>query len=101
MAKKSIIARENKRQILRLKYSQQRYNLKKIIKNVNLSENKRMDAQRLISKLPVNSSMVRNTKRCAVTGRAHSVYRQLGLCRNMIHKLVMSGKLPGIRKSSW
>jgi small subunit ribosomal protein S14 len=89
MAKKSIIARNEKRQRLVAKYAAKRAELKAAGDMVGLQ------------KLPRNSSAVRVRNRCLVTGRGKGVYRKFGLCRNMFRLLALEGKIPGIRKSSW
>ncbi|MBS1561608.1 MAG: 30S ribosomal protein S14 [Bacteroidetes bacterium] len=89
MAKKSIIARNEKRQRLVAKYAAKRAELKAAGDMVGLQ------------KLPRNSAKVRVRNRCLVTGRGKGVYRKFGLCRNMFRLLALEGKIPGIRKSSW
>ncbi len=89
MAKKSIIARNEKRQRLVAKYAAKRAELKAAGDMVGLQ------------KLPRNSAKVRVRNRCFMTGRGKGVYRKFGLCRNMFRLLALEGKIPGIRKSSW
>ena len=61
----------------------------------------KMDIQRKLQKLPRNSNPSRVVRRCALTGRPKGVYRKFGLSRTKLRELAMSGKLPGIKKSSW
>ena len=82
MAKKSMIARENKRARMVAKYAQKRAALKAILADVNASDEEKWDAQIAMQKLPRDASPVRQQRRCAVTGRPHAVYRKFGLCRN-------------------
>ncbi len=89
MSKKSVIARNEKRQRLVEKYAVQRAELKAAGDYEGLQ------------KLPRNSSPTRVRNRCSMTGRGRSVYRKYGLCRNMFRKLALEGKIPGIRKASW
>jgi small subunit ribosomal protein S14 len=89
MAKKSIIAREAKRQRLVNKYAELRKKLK--------AEND-YDA---LDKLPRNSNPIRLHNRCRLTGRPKGFMRDFGLCRNMFRKMALDGKIPGITKSSW
>ena len=44
---------------------------------------------------------VRKQNRCQRCGRAHSVYRKFGLCRECFRVLALKGELPGVRKASW
>ena len=101
MAKKSMIAREVKRQKTVEKYAAKRAELKAIIADPNASEDERWDAQVKLQKLPRDSSPVRKQRRCRQTGRPHAVYRKFGLCRNKLREAAMRGDVPGLVKSSW
>ena len=101
MAKKSMIARENKRARMVAKYAAKRAELKAIIKNPN-STPEEIDAAVLkLQKLPRDSSPVRKQRRCRITGRPHAVYRKFGLCRNKLREAAMRGDVPGLKKASW
>ena len=89
MAKKSVIARNEKRKALVEKYAARREELKKA------------GDYEALSKLPRNSSSTRVKNRCVLTGRGRGVYEKFGLCRQMFRKLALEGKLPGVRKASW
>ncbi len=89
MAKKSVIARENKRRKVVEKYAERRAQLKA---EGNYEE---------LQKLPRNASPVRLHNRCALTGRPRGYLRKFGLCRNVFREMALDGKIPGIRKSSW
>ena len=101
MAKKSMIARENKRARTVAKYAQKRAALKAILADVNASDEEKWDAQIAMQKLPRDASPVRQQRRCQVTGRPHAVYRKFGLCRNKLREAAMRGDVPGLRKGSW
>ncbi|TXS96621.1 30S ribosomal protein S14 [Parahaliea maris] len=101
MAKKSMIARENKRARLVAKYAEKRAALKAILSDVNASDDDKWDAQIALQKLPRDASPVRRQRRCQVTGRPHAVYRKFGLCRNKLREAAMRGDVPGLVKSSW
>ena len=101
MAKKSMIARENKRARTVAKYAQKRAALKAILADVNASDEEKWDAQIAMQKLPRDASPVRQQRRCQVTGRPHAVYRKFGLCRNKLREAAMRGDVPGLVKSSW
>ena len=82
MAKKSMIERNLRRIKLCDQYKEKREKLKSIINNKNLSIVERFTAQnKLIKKLPRNSSKTKIRNRCALTGRPRGVYRKFGLCR--------------------
>ena len=89
MARKSLIARQKRREVLVKKYSQKRKELKE-----------KGDYEAL-SKLPRDSSPTRLHSRCNVTGRARSYYRKFGVSRLVFRELALQGKIPGIIKSSW
>lgn len=89
MARKSLIARENKRQKLVDKYKAKRDQLKKEGKWEELD------------KLPKNSSPVRLHNRCKLTGRPKGYMRKFGVNRVTFREMALAGKIPGITKASW
>jgi len=101
MAKKSMIARENKRTKMVAKFAGKRAELKVILKDPKASDDERWDAQIKLQKLPRDSSPVRQRRRCQITGRPHGVYRKFGLCRNKLREAAMRGDVPGLVKASW
>ncbi len=101
MAKVSMIARENKRIKMVQKFAKKREELKKIISDMNLSDEERYEARLKLQKLPRDASPVRLQRRCQITGRPHAVYRRFGLSRNKLRELAMNGDVPGLVKSSW
>ena len=101
MAKKSMVAREDKRARTVAKYAAKRAKLKETIADVNATDDARWEAQIAIQNLPRNASPVRQRRRCQITGRPHGVYRKFGLCRNKLREAAMRGDVPGLVKSSW
>lgn len=89
MARKSLIAREEKRKRLVEKYAELREKLKK---------EGRYDE---LDKLPRNSSKVRLHNRCRLTGRPKGYMRKFGLCRVKFREMALNGEIPGISKASW
>lgn len=89
MARKSIVARNDKRKRLVDKYIARREELKAL------------GDYTALQKLPRNSSPTRLRSRCTISGRGRGVYKKFGLCRNMFRQLALEGKIPGIRKASW
>ncbi len=89
MAKKSALARNEKRRKLIQKYAAKRAALKKAGDYIGLQ------------KLPKNSSPTRYKNRCEFTGRARGYIRDFGLSRIKFRELANEGKIPGIKKSSW
>ncbi len=101
MAKVSMVEREKKRQSTVAKYAKKRAELKAIIKDQNLSEEERWDAQAKLQSLPRDSSPSRLRNRCQITGRPHGVYRKFRLGRNKLREAAMRGDIAGLKKSSW
>ena len=101
MAKSSAVNRNRKRIKLNKKFIEKRKKLKKIAMNKKISLDERFQAQLKLSKLPRNSSRTRTMNRCEITGRPHAVYRKLKISRIALRELTLSGKIPGMVKSSW
>ncbi|MCX8048751.1 MAG: 30S ribosomal protein S14 [Methylohalobius sp.] len=101
MAKKSMVAREEKRKRLIAKYAAQRVKLREILKDPNASLEAKMQAQIKMQQLPRDSSPVRVRNRCKLTGRPRGFYRKFGLSRNKLRELAMCGDMPGLTKASW
>lgn len=101
MAKKSMIAREVKRQKLVEKYAAKRAELKEIARDESRPMEERFKAQLKLAKLPRNSSATRLHNRCQLTGRPHAYYRKLKISRIALRELGSSGLIPGMVKSSW
>ena len=89
MARKSLLARQEKRERLVEKYAKLRKELK---------ENGDYEA---LQKLPKNSSAVRLNNRCMFTGRARAYYRKFGISRLVLREMALKGEIPGLKKSSW
>lgn len=89
MAKKSIVARDKKRQKMIEKYAQRREDLK------------RAGEYDKLHLLPRNSSPSRKKNRCSETGRPHGYMRMFGLSRISFREHASKGEIPGVTKSSW
>jgi len=101
MAKKSMIARENKRTKLVKQHADKRAVLKKTIISEEVSFEEKMEAVTALQKLPRDSSPARQRNRCRITGRPHGYYRKFGLSRNKLREAAMRGDVPGLTKASW
>ena len=101
MAKKSMIARENKRSKTVAKYAGKRAALKAVVNSTTASDEEKWEAQVKLQKLPRDASPSRQRNRCQVTGRPHGVFRKFGLCRNKLREHAMKGDVPGLTKASW
>jgi small subunit ribosomal protein S14 len=101
MAKKSMIAREVKREKLVAQYAEKRAALKAIINDKEKPVEERFKASLALAKLPRNSSPTRLHNRCQLTGRPHAYYRKLKISRIALRDLGSNGEIPGMVKSSW
>ena len=101
MAKKSMIAREVKREKLVKQYAEKRAALKAIINDKEVPVEERFKATLELAKLPRNSSATRLHNRCQITGRPHAYYRKLKISRIALRDLGSNGEIPGMVKSSW
>jgi len=101
MAKKSMIAREVKREKLVKRYAAKRAELKAIINDQEKPMEERFRASLKLAKLPRNSSATRMHNRCQLTGRPHAYYRKLKVSRIALRELGSFGQIPGLVKSSW
>ena len=89
MPKKSVIARDLKRQRMIEKYAAKRQELKE------------QGDWEALAKLPRNSSPTRWNNRCSQTGRSRGYLRQFGLSRLAFRERAAKGEVPGVTKASW
>ncbi len=89
MARKSVIAREKKRERMVAKYAAKRKALKEA------------GEWQEIDKLPRNASPVRLHNRCKLTGRPKGYMRKFGISRVTFREMASAGKIPGVTKASW
>ena len=101
MAKKSQINRDNRRKQLIAKHSAKRAELRKRLKDPEVSIEEKIEIQEAFTKLPRNSCPTRLNRRCQISGRSKSYYRKFGISRIALRELTLRGQLPGMRKSSW
>lgn len=101
MAKLSQVIRDQRRSELIRKHAARRAALRDKLKDPSVSMEEKAAVQAEFAKLPRNSCPTRANVRCAVSGRSRAVYRKFQLSRIALRDLALSGKLPGIRKSSW
>ena len=89
MAKKSIVARQAKREKLVAKFAEKRASLKAA------------GDYAALDLLPKNASPVRLKNRCQLTGRPKGYMRYFGISRIMFRDMALNGKIPGVKKASW
>ena len=100
MAKKSMVARYEKRRRAIAKHHEKRVALKTEIKQAESFE-KAIELDTKLQKMPVNSSRSRLVRRCGQCGRPKGVYRKFNLCRICLRNNLMKGNVPGGKKASW
>jgi small subunit ribosomal protein S14 len=101
MAKLSIVNRELKKVRTVQKYAGKRADLKKKLKDPNISSEEKEELWKKFHAMPRNASPCRLRNRCRVTGRPHGFYRKFGLSRNKLREAAMRGDVPGLTKASW
>ena len=101
MAKKLKIVRENRLIKTVQKYADVRAELKKIIKDQNISPDEKAAAVAKLDKLPKTSSRTRLRNRCFRTGRPRGVLRRFNLSRISFREMALKGEIPGVTKASW
>ena len=101
MAKKSAVAKQERRERLVKLNWEKRQELKKKVIDPNLSDEERMDAQLKLTKMSPNSSPVRLRNRCSMTGRPRGFLRKFRLSRICFREHASAGLIPGVTKASW
>ncbi|HAO47380.1 MAG TPA: 30S ribosomal protein S14 [Ferruginibacter sp.] len=89
MAKKSVEARQKKREAMVAKYAAKKAALKAA------------GDYAALDLIPKNASPVRLRNRCQLSGRPRGYMRHFGISRNMFRDMALQGKIPGVVKSSW
>ncbi|MEO1022228.1 MAG: 30S ribosomal protein S14 [Bacteroidota bacterium] len=89
MAKKSWIARNEKRKATVERFAEKRRALKEA------------GDYEALQKLPRNASPTRVRNRCTVTGRGRGYIGRYGISRIKFRELASKGRIPGVRKASW
>ncbi|MEW1657037.1 MULTISPECIES: 30S ribosomal protein S14 [unclassified Streptomyces] len=101
MAKKSKIAKNERRRATVARYAARRAVLKAVIRDPRASGAERTAAQRELSRQPRDASATRVRNRDSVDGRPRGYFRAFGLSRINLRGLAHQGQLPGVTKSSW
>ncbi|WP_309053674.1 30S ribosomal protein S14 [Streptomyces sp.] len=101
MAKRSKIARNERRRTVVARYAERRAELKELIRRPSTPAGVREAAVRELSRQPRDASATRVRNRDAVDGRPRGHLRKFGLSRVRVREQAHAGFLPGVRKSSW
>ena len=89
MAKKSVNARQKKRERMVAHYAEKRKAFKAA------------GDYAALDLLPKNASPVRLHNRCQLTGRPKGYMRHFGISRVIFRDMALNGLIPGVRKASW
>ncbi|WP_329396225.1 30S ribosomal protein S14 [Streptomyces melanogenes] len=101
MAKKSKIAKNERRRVVVARYAVRRAALKAIIRNPRSSDEEREAALAELRRQPRDASATRVRNRDSIDGRPRGHLRTFGLSRINVRAQAHAGLLPGVRKSSW
>lgn len=101
MAKKSKIAKNEKRREIVARYAARRAELKEIVRRPGTGEAERHAAQAELARQPRDASATRVRNRDSVDGRPRGYVGKFGLSRVKLRDQAHAGFLPGVRKSSW
>jgi small subunit ribosomal protein S14 len=101
MAKKSKIARNERRKEVVGRYAERRAELKEIIRRPDASADERVAAQAELRRQPRDASATRVRNRDSVDGRPRGHLRKFGISRVRLREQAHAGFLPGVRKASW
>ena len=101
MPKTSAIERNKKRIKLSAKFKAKRTELKAILADPATTDEQFFAAQKKLQKLPRNSAPIRIRNRCSLSGRPRAYIGRFGVSRITFRELALSGKIPGVTKSSW
>ncbi|MFF5701425.1 30S ribosomal protein S14 [Streptomyces sp. NPDC012794] len=101
MAKKSKIARNEKRKETVERYAPRRAELKEVIRRTSSTTAEREAALAELRRQPRDASATRVRNRDSVDGRPRGHLRKFGLSRVRVRQQAHAGFLPGVTKSSW
>ncbi|WP_067967178.1 30S ribosomal protein S14 [Nocardiopsis trehalosi] len=101
MAKKSKIARNERRRDVVARYAERRAELKRTVADPRSTAEERAAAVVALQRQPRDASATRVRNRDAVDGRPRGHLRRFGLSRIRFREMAHRGELPGVTKSSW
>ena len=101
MAKKSAVAKNERRRKMVAKTAARREALKEIASNRELPAEERFAARLKLAQMPRNGNPTRIRNRCELSGRPRAFYRKFKMSRIAMRDLGSAGQEPGLVKSSW
>lgn len=100
MAKKSAIAKNERRKRTVAKYASQRAALLVEARDMSRTGRQRFEARQKLALLPHDANPNRIRNRDGATGRPRGYIRYFGLSRISFREMALEGLLPGVRKAS-
>ncbi len=97
----NFIERDKRKRNCYLSLFKKRENLKKILRDRKQDMSTRYKAQIELNSLSKDSSKIRISNRCLITGRTHSVLKSFRVSRIKLRELISIGLINGTKKSSW
>lgn len=101
MAKKSKIAKNERRKEIVARYAERRAVLKSVLASPRSTDEEKAAAQAELRRQPRDASATRIRNRDSVDGRPRGHLRKFGLSRVSLRAQAHAGNLPGVTKSSW
>ena len=101
MAKRSKVARNDRRAEVVARYAERRAELKRVVASPTSSPEEKDAAVRELQRQPRDASATRVRNRDVVDGRPRGYLRKFGLSRIRLREQAHRGELPGVTKSSW
>ncbi|GHJ39376.1 30S ribosomal protein S14 [Streptomyces sp. TS71-3] len=101
MARRSKIAKNERRKAVVARYAARRAELKEIIRCPSSTEAERGAAFAELRRQPRDASATRVRNRDGVDGRPRGYLGKFGLSRIRVRQQAHAGFLPGVTKSSW
>jgi small subunit ribosomal protein S14 len=101
MARKSLVAKQKRRERLVQLNWDKRQKLKAEVIDLNKTPEERFAAQMKLNSITRNASPVRLRNRCQLTGRSRGFLRKFKLSRLCFREMASNGLIPGIVKASW
>ena len=100
MAKKSSIAKNERRKRIVARYADRRAELLAEARDLSRSPRERFEARQKLALLPHDANPNRIRNRDGATGRPRGYIRHFGLSRISFREMALDGLLPGVRKAS-
>ncbi|MGM7422297.1 30S ribosomal protein S14 [Cellulosimicrobium sp. CpK407] len=101
MAKRSKVARNDRRVQVVARFAERRAELKRVVASPTSSPEEKAAAVRELQRQPRDASATRVRNRDVVDGRPRGYLRKFGLSRVRLREQAHRGELPGVTKSSW